>query len=274
VTEAAASDADAIAAIFRKPPADVLAFFRKKGLKLGFAWQDVWKGEHKIAFTVAKMMDLDLLADVRSAVEKAMHDGHTGKQFAKELTPILQRAGWWGQKEQTDPQTGVTDIVQLGSARRLDTIFRTNMQTAYAAADYKQIQETKDSAPYLMYDAVDDDRTRPEHAAWSGTILPVDDPWWKDHFPPNGYNCRCSVIQLGPRDLKRMDKTVDAKAPDNGTYEYVNKRTGEVTDIPRGIDPGWDYNPGDDRAQHLDQVYAAKRKAFDANGGKVKDGGD
>jgi hypothetical protein len=33
-------------------------------------------------------------------------------------------------------------------------------------------------------------------------------------------------------------------APQIETYEWVNKSTGEVHQIPKGIDPGWDYHPG------------------------------
>ncbi len=43
--------------------------------QLGFSWQDVWKSEHAAGFTVAKAMDLDLLADIRSAVDQALAEG-------------------------------------------------------------------------------------------------------------------------------------------------------------------------------------------------------
>jgi len=33
-------------------------------------------------------------------------------------------------------------------------------------------------------------------------------------------------------------------APQIETYEWVNKSTGEVQQIPKGIDPGWDYHVG------------------------------
>ncbi|MDA8170308.1 MAG: hypothetical protein M0Z48_00565 [Nitrospiraceae bacterium] len=34
------------------------------------------------------------------------------------------------------------------------------------------------------------------------------------------------------------------KAPDDGTYEWTNPHTGEIIEVPKGIDPGWAYNPG------------------------------
>lgn len=240
-----------------------IAFFRDKGLLASFAWQDVWAVEHEIAFTVAKMADLDLLADVRDAVDAAIADGSTFAEFKRSLVPKLQKAGWWGVREQTDPLTGQTQLVELGSARRLQTIFRTNMSMSYAAGEWQQIVDTADSAPYLMYDAVDDNRTRPQHHAWDNTVLRWDDPWWQTHRPPNGYNCRCSTIQLGAEELDMVGKTKPDKAPPIKTREFTNRRTGEVMQVPVGIDPGFDYNPGQDRPAQMRHAEMLKRQAFE-----------
>jgi SPP1 gp7 family putative phage head morphogenesis protein len=229
---------------FDLPPREAIAFFRAKGYQTGFSWQDVWAQENERAFTVAKMMDLDLLADTRAAVDRAIVEGQSIGEFRKALKPRLAAAGWWGRKEVTDPQTGETREVQLGSSRRLQTIFRVNVQQSYAAGDWAQIQATKQAAPYLMYDAIDDAATRPEHRRWDGTVLPIDDPWWSTHRPPNGWNCRCSVVQLSAADVERLGKSVAKEAPPVVLREHVNTRTGEVTRVPRGIDPGFAYNPG------------------------------
>ena len=42
--------------------------------------------------------------------------------------------------------------------------------------------------PYLMYDAIEDDRVRPTLLQWNGKVIPVDDAFWKQYFPPNGWN--------------------------------------------------------------------------------------
>lgn len=252
----------ALEARFDLAPEKALRFFRSKGYITSFAWQDVWQREHDAAFTVAKMMDADLLRDVRMALDKAIAEGRTFQQFRDEIEGRLAQAGWWGVKEMRDPATGETKLVELGTPRRLQTIFQVNMQTAYAAGHWQQIQDTKDSAPYLMYDAVDDGRTRPEHAAWDGTILPADDPWWQDHMPPNGWNCRCSVIQLSAAQVKEMGKTVSEKPPAGGSYRYTNPRTGEVSQVPQGVDPGWAYNPGASRAEQLRQQLDQKLQEY------------
>lgn len=256
-----------VAVDFTLAPRQALKFFRDKGLKPSFAWQDMWQEEHDAAFTVAKMMNVDLLADVRAAVDKAIAEGQTLQEFSKLLKPRLVEAGWWGKAVMEDPADGTSQLVQLGSVRRLRTIFRVNMQTSYAAGSWAQIQDTKSEAPYLMYDAIDDNRTRPQHRAWDGTVLPVDDPWWRTHTPPNGWNCRCSVIQLSKSQAASMGKAQPDKAPPSPTREYTNPRTGEVVRVPVGIDPGFGYNPGESRVEHLRQVYDQKVNAFNNDAG-------
>ncbi len=233
------------------PPEEAIRAFRAKGYAVGFSWRDIYAGEHAGAFTVAKMMRLDLLADVRAAVDKALAEGTTFEDFRKELEPLLIKEGWWGKKEMIDPKTGETHKVQLGSPRRLRTIFETNLRVSYAAGDWERIQNVKKSRPYLRYSAVQDEETRPAHAAWHGTILPVDDPWWKTHAPPNAWRCRCWLIQLSESQMERRGWK-PSERPEVTKRTWFNKRIGETRQVPVGIDPGWDYNPGDAGARRTE----------------------
>lgn len=55
----------------------------------------------------------------------------------------------------------------------------------------------KDGDEYwLQYRTAGDDRVRPEHAALNGITLPPSDPFWDVYYPPNGWNCRCTVVQV------------------------------------------------------------------------------
>ena len=85
------------------PPAEAIRFFQKKGYKFGFDWRDVWKEEHAVAFTVAKAMQIDILQDIRAALQDALENGTTFDQFKKDLIPVLQKKGWWGKREMPDP---------------------------------------------------------------------------------------------------------------------------------------------------------------------------
>ena len=175
---------------FRFPgpvPDEALAFFRAKRLRPSFSYLDVAAEEHALEFTVAKSAQFDILDDVRAALGEHLEEGGTLRTFERQLTPILQKKGWWGRKRVTDPETGQTVEAQLGSPRRLRTIFRSNMRAARAAGQWERIQRTKRTHPWLLYRLGPSENHRPEHAAWNGTLLPADDPWWHDHFPPNGW---------------------------------------------------------------------------------------
>ncbi len=231
--------------ILNVPPVEAVRRFRKKGRKITFAWQDADAALHARAFTVAKAMDLDILTDIRKAVDRAISDGITLDTFRSELEPLLVKRGWWGRAPILDPLTGETRIVQLGSPYRLRTIFDANLRASYGAGRWERIQRVKADLPYLRYVAVTDERTREEHLGWHGTVLPVDHPFWQTHYPPNGWGCRCIVQQLGEDDLERYGyKVTDVPSNAGKTREWVNKRTGEMRQIPVGLDPGWDHNVG------------------------------
>tara|TARA_R110002072_G_scaffold302699_2_gene487437 strand:+ start:3088 stop:4386 length:1299 start_codon:yes stop_codon:yes gene_type:complete len=235
--------AEAIQAL---PPKEALTYFRKKGYKIGFSWQDVWKEEHARAFTVAKAMRLDLLEDIRGAVDRALADGLTFEQFKKDLAPTLQQKGWWGKGMVFDPATGNLQLAQLGSSRRLRIIYDTNLRMARAAGQWQRIERIKHRRPYLWYRPVQDGRTRPHHLDKRTVILPVDHPFWNEWYPPNGWRCRCSVVQLSDRDLRRRDLKVSdpGDLPPLPRKNVVNGRTGELENIPVGIDKGFNYNVG------------------------------
>lgn len=255
------------------PPAEALEYFRAKGLKVGFHHTDVWREEHASAFTVAKAMEEDVLTAIRAEVDRCLAEGRTFRDFAKALQPHLKEMGWWGRKEMVDPITGEVRKVQLGSPQRLRTIFNTNMRTARAAGQWERIQRTRATHPYLLYELGPSERHRPEHVGWAGTMLPVDDPWWGSHFPPNGWGCKCRARQVSRAEAARLERDgvpplvpeqekdpdtglptghfvpgknvpVRRQAPPSRAREWKNLRTGEVHQVPVGIDPGWDYNPG------------------------------
>ncbi|MCP5428526.1 MAG: minor capsid protein [Chromatiaceae bacterium] len=242
---------------FDLTPEAAVAFFQAKGLQPSFSWMDMIGEEHDKAFTVAKMMDVDLLADVRKAVDQAISEGKSIDWFRKNLTSILQQKGWWGKKTVIDPLTGNEVEVQLGSARRLNTIYRTNMQAAYAAGSWGQIQAQAKVMPWLMYDAVDDHRTRPEHAQWDGLVLAVTDSFWQTHTPPNGWNCRCGTIQLTDAQLKRRGLK-PGRSPKIKTEQWTNPRTGKTHQVPIDLDPGWDHNPGINHHKRLETLLSEK----------------
>jgi len=161
------------------------------------------------AFTVAGVTRIDVLTDIHGAIDRAITDGTTFADFKKAMKETMAKRGWQGL-----------------SPYRLDTIFRTNIQAAYQAGHYQRQMEVAGSFPYWQYVAVMDSRTRPAHAVMNGRTLPHDDPFWSTSYPPNGFNCRCTVRALTKGEITREKLPVEKDAP--------------------GIaDPGFDNNPGE-----------------------------
>lgn len=248
------------------PPEDAIAFLRQKGYRVGFDYRDVWQQEHTAAFTVAKVMQLDLLKDIRDQVDAALASGTTFADFKASLMPNMVKRGWWGKAVMTDPVTGEAEQVQLGSNRRLKVIYDTNLRTAHAEGQWARIQSAKATLPFLMYDHTPSEHERPEHKAWDGLVLPVDDPWWQSHYPVKAWGCKCRVIQLGQRQLDRMGLTV-GQAPETSYVDWTNKRTGDVERVPAGVDPAFNYAPGQrlgHMAKHLAEAIEAAPAAIGA----------
>lgn len=240
-------------------PKQALEYIKNKKLHPAFSYKDVWNEEHATAFTVAKAMQLDVLSDIKGAVEKAIEKGTTFEQFKKELKPTLMQKGWWGKREMTDPLTGETITAQLGSDRRLKTIYSTNLRSAYQKGQYDRTMES-DLHPYLMYRIGASVHHREQHLRWNNLIRPKDDPIWNSIFPPNGYGCKCYTVAVtqarkekyerdgvpayNPDTQKTVRVPVQTTAPKPNYKNYFNERKGTLERIPEGITPGFNWNQG------------------------------
>ncbi len=242
-------------------PAEVTDFFDQKVLRPAFSWQDVWAQEHAYAFTVAKATELELLNTFKASISEALAKGQGFETWRKDLLPQLAAIGW-DQPKLVDDLTGQQPprMVDFTAPRRLQTIFQANMATARSAGQWNRAQRTKGGLPYILYVRTSSAEPRLEHLTWVGLILHVDDPFWQTHWPPNGWGCKCSIRQITGRERDKLLSTppgdggisYTTDVPDNGPPRiFTNSRTGEVTSVPAGIDPGWGGNPGLDRAQTL-----------------------
>ena len=226
------SDTDIAFAIGQEPE-QAIDFFRKKGFSIGFRWQDVWAESQAKAFTAAGAMKLDILKDIRGAVDTALAEGQTLEQFKKELVPKLKKKGWWGKEvEVVDKQTGEVRTTRV-DPWRMRTIYQTNLQSAYNAGRWKaQIED--DNRPYFHYVAVLDGVTRQSHRELNNTVLPKDDPFWDVNYPPNGWGCRCRVRALTERGLERKNLNVQDKSPGDiadDAFAFNNGKNGIPDDV-------------------------------------------
>lgn len=255
--------------LFKTAPAEVTRYFRSKQSLPTFDWRDIAPEEHAFSWTVAKSAGYDILDDVRSAVDDAIVNRIPFEQFRQQLTPVLQQKGWWGKGVAVDPADDIPKVVQLGSVRRLRTIYWANVRTAHAAGEWERTQRTKAFLPYLLYTLSVAERRRPEHEGWVGIVLPVDHPWWHSHYPPNGWGCKCGVRQISKAEAGRLGWTEGQTDPLIVMEPWRNKRTGVTVMVPQGIDPGWDTNPGKSRGLNVSEFLYGKISAMPANRQRV-----
>lgn len=118
------------------------------------------------SFSIAGLSALDQLQQVADSLAEATAAGQTMREWQRTLP---------------------SEVFSLGRARR-ELIFRNAVQTHYGIGRTIQQRENATARPFLMWDAINDSRTRPAHSAMDGFIAPVDDPIWQRWSPPAGHN--------------------------------------------------------------------------------------
>ncbi len=231
--------ADLVAEAIDLPPKEAIAFLRQKTNQTTQRWTDVWNEAHSRAFMVAGAASEALVQDFRDAVAKAIETGTTLATFRKDFDAIVAKHGW----------------VHNGTAAwRSRIIYETNLSTAYSAGRYAQMTEPDvlEAFPFWRYQHNAAIHPRQQHLDWSGLVLQADDPWWSTHYPPNGWRCHCSVSPVSEGGLRRMGRTGPDRAPPIDLQKVLVRGLG-VEEVPRGIDPGFGYNPGRAWLEHADR---------------------
>lgn len=238
---------------FDLPFDEAIKYFRQKIDMPSKDYRELYEGMHARAFVVAGATNAQLLSDLRAAIDKALADGTTLDTFRKDFGKIVAANGW------TD-YTGADSA--KGRAWRTGVIYDTNLRTARAAGQWAQIQKTKKTHKWLRYVAVLDDRTRDEHRQWDGLVLDADDAFWRTHYPPNGWNCRCTVEALDQIDLEEEGIEPDKAPPVEMETRSVKIGDGELqVQVPKGIDTGFGYNAGEAAGLALSPERLAMERA-------------
>ena len=124
-------------------------------------------------------------------------------------------------------EAGVTNVRPY----LLETLVRTQTQLAYGAGRWNANQDPaiQEILWGYEYNTVEDDRVRPNHTALHGTRYAKDSPQLAEVWPPNGYNCRCTMLEI-----------FDVGTP-NPPAATVLVEGVEVVPVP---DKGWGFNAG------------------------------
>lgn len=234
------------------PPREAIRFFLGKLNTPTRGWSDIWQEAHSRAFIVAGAASDALLADFREAITKALEQGTTLAEFRADFDNIVARNGW---------------AFNGAPGWRAQIIYETNLSMAYSAGRYAQLTEPETLAafPYWQYVHSGAAHPRKQHLAWNGLTLRADDPFWRTHYPPNGWKCGCRVRPLSARDLGRQGKQGPDAAPPIQLRPWRRPSDGQILQVPDGIDPGFAYNPGLAWTQGAPVIPAGTRLTPPAN---------
>ena len=262
------ADSIDIKALFGLAPEKAIEYLDSKGLHVGWNWQDTLDEAHARSFTIAKMTQLDLLSDTRKAIMQAMSDGTGFKGFEQTITPVMQAKGWWGQKTVINP-SGDAQRVQLGSPRRLATIYHTNRRSAVMAAKHQRLCEAIDTHPYWQYIHHDSAHPRIAHVRLHLSVYSATDIVWSYLFPPNGFGCKCTVkgltakqaemLGISVADIQSFTQDIGRNLSTGEIYQATRYGVKQPDKLIAAADAGFNSSPA---AGHLmDQLWLDKAKS-------------
>ncbi len=217
------------------PFSEAIDFFQSKIKLPSSGWTDIWQEQHSHAFVVAGATHDSLVEDLYNAVAKAKEAGGYA-EFKKAFPEIVKKHGW--------AHNGAPGW-------RSKVIYDTNVTQSYNAGREKQMDAVKHLRPYGQYRHTSIEHPRLNHKAHDGKIIPLDDPWWTYWTPQNGWGCNCKKRSLSrveaEREWKKAGKTGPDEAPPLEWEERIVGKNGSnprTVRVPKGIDPGFAYNPG------------------------------
>ena len=151
------------------------------------------------AFTVAGLEDLRMVQEIRDAIAE-----------------IPMGAAWEDVKKQVADKLEQGGFSEKAADHRALLLLRHHCFAVYAQENWRELQEMKDAFPYWKYLSAGDEKVRSSHAALNGLILPADDPFWNDHFPPWEWNCRCQVVGVTKEEYEAAPTPGGFNASDPG----------------------------------------------------------
>lgn len=210
----------------KQPPSKIIDFLEKrtKNLKVSVNWDDLDKFAQNKAFTVAKVLNADILQTIADDLNTAVKESKPLKQFQAELIPKLEKSGY----------TGLTPA-------RIALIYDTNVSMAHAQGKIKQQKLLANIYPFWKYTQINRDTKDLEHEKLDGLVFRHDDPIWGSAYPPGRHGCDCSVVALKAKDAGKISKGSDFKLPDDSFNispfaPFEPDTTKYVSGIKKGLD--------------------------------------
>lgn len=183
-----------------------------------YYYDELPKDVRSLAFTVSNLETLRQIQMVQKSLDNATEEGFSFDTWKANLD---------------------TEVIKNLSDARLETVYRTNTHNVYNQSTRFNAMTSR-VTPYLMYTAVGDERTRPEHMKLDGVIKRADSVFWDKYTPPLGFNCRCGTIPMSKEDAEGMgisNRSADSfPEPEFGKSKMGDVLSGASREAERAIE--------------------------------------
>ncbi len=197
------------------------------------------------AFAIKGVEDMGVLQSIRDGIA-ALPAGvpweEAKKDLVQKLHPFLRT------DEENPDNTHAAET-------RAELLLRTHGFQAYQASAYDVMDRQRDVFPFWQYKSMEDARVRPTHAALDGIVLPCDHEFWKSHFPPWEWGCRCQAIPISQDDYEDIQKADEKRSSDHKLIlnEHAQR---ELTSTRRLVRNGVAYNVSSDAERGKEGAFA------------------
>ena len=198
--------------LFKLPFQEAVDYFRSKGVAPTASWKDFDAVQHDMAYTVAGLLDGQLLNDMKWMTDRAISEGLDVEDLKAIFKRNIRRKGW-------DPERLKGIDGEDGSDWMFRVMTETPIRRAHSASRNQQMadKEVQKLLPYRYWIHGDSREPREIHKALdyrnSGKVFLADDPFWDVAAPMCAYGCKCRSALMSQSMLERLGLEV-GKPPD------------------------------------------------------------
>jgi SPP1 gp7 family putative phage head morphogenesis protein len=176
--------------------------------------EGVYKGfENELIKTQWGTPDYVMLQSLRENVY--IFSAAKNYQKTKEVSSLLTTEK--GLKPFSEFKKDVMSTIKKYDTTYLTAEYNSAIAQSRSASLWMEIDREQNIYNQLQYETVGDGRVRPEHAVLDNIIRPVSDKFWDVYYPPNGWNCRCMVLQTNDAvntDMRGFKKPTEKEVPE------------------------------------------------------------